>query len=129
MQRVTSRNVYDVQGIPLLVNADDDDAHIQNFVTLQEHEVSYIEVQPNFGDNIATYTLHRSGVQSVHVSNNTPLQKPPLSPKDEDFIDDEDNEVNSNQTISSEHEVTDSETSFIDGMQTFYTYPPIKFEL
>ncbi|XP_042959909.1 uncharacterized protein LOC122294953 [Carya illinoinensis] len=116
VQKITSRNVYDVPTMPV-ANDDVDDAENLNVPAFQENDPSYVEVVPECDDDDTGQGLHRTDVEPTHIAEERTLQHAiPSQADDEEFIDDEEDENDDNHTHSSEDILSDSQSSSDDGM-------------
>ncbi|KAG6658574.1 hypothetical protein CIPAW_04G171500, partial [Carya illinoinensis] len=88
VQRVTSRNTYDVPIIPSEQGDEDDDQNL-NYAAFQENEPSYAVLEPEEDDNGISSPLHRTDVEPIDVPGDTVLGDAIPTPGDDDFIDDE----------------------------------------
>ncbi|XP_042948769.1 uncharacterized protein LOC122281391 [Carya illinoinensis] len=114
VQRVTSRNTYDVPIIPSEHGDEDDDQNL-NYAAFQENEPSYAVLEPEEDDNGISSPLHRTDVSPIDVPGDTVLGDAIPTPGDDDFIDDELDENDDYESSSSEDLVTDTGTSSDDG--------------
>ncbi|XP_042958983.1 uncharacterized protein LOC122294369 isoform X3 [Carya illinoinensis] len=96
VQRVTSRNMYNVPTTPLETKDDDYEQNL-NFEAFQENEPSYMVAEPENGSDGISSPLHRTDGELIDVVADTIFQQGISLPDDEDFIDDETDSGNSSE--------------------------------